>query len=469
MHLSQELTAQYSVAMMPSGRIIPLNQHPPQVKSAYVLYWMQAAQRAQANHALCFASQEADRLGLPLLTLFVLSEYPQATPPQYRWMLAGLRQTAAILQDAGIGFLLRRGNPLDIVLEVASQAALVVVDRSPSRWAVSLKKSLAELARTRVVEVDGESLIPEALASPKQEWSARTLRLKIDGAIDGYAQEPVPEVPTPHARYSRAHGIGADLYTAFDGQTKPAYQGDRSPEQVLRAEPGEMAALVTLEHFVTNKLDSYDFARNDPTKDGTSSLSAYLHFGHISPLVVIKAAREADSPGFPAFREQCIVRRELCRNFTRYRHADYDSWEGLPAWSRSTLEAASLERRTYNYSRAQFEAAETHDTYWNAAQEQLVRSGTIHNYMRMYWGKMLLAWSANPQDAFSTALYLNDRYALDGRDPNGWAGIGWCFGLHDRPWPHQPFFGTVRAMSSKGLRRKFDADQYARTWCKIRS
>lgn len=451
---------------MSTSRIIPLNGQAIRSKAAYVLYWMQAAQRANANHALSYASMEADRLGLPLLTLFVLADYPEASSPQYRWMLSGLRQTAGKLADAGIGFSLQRGNPFDVVLEACNQAAILVVDRSPSRWSVSIKTNLAEAAGIPVVEVDGESLIPEALASPRQEWSARTLRLKIDGAIDSYAQEATPRVPTPGIRHTLRINEGLNLFSAFDGPCMPAYTGDRSPEQLFNAEPGETAAIASLERFVARRLDSYDIDRNDPNKEGTSGLSPYLHFGQISPLLVIKAAREADSPGFPAFKEQFIIRRELCRNFTRHRQADYDGWDGLPAWSRATLESARLERRAYLYTRRQFEASDTHDPYWNAAQEQLVRSGTIHNYMRMYWGKMILAWSADPQEAFHTAIFLNDHYALDGRDPNGWAGVGWCFGLHDRPWPRQTAFGTVRAMSSAGLRRKFDADAYARFWAR---
>lgn len=447
-------------------RIIPLNRHEVNPKASFVLYWMQAAQRASANHALFYAAMEADRLGLALHSVFVLSEYPKATTPQYRWMLQGLKKTASALRDAGIAFYILQGDPLTTMIEAAGEAALVVVDRSPSRWSVSIKQGLALSIQTRVVEVDGESLIPEAIASPKQEWSARTLRLKIDGAIDSYAQEHILPVPTPRIACETSLSQEESLFSAFDGPVCPTYPGDRSPEQSLTQAPGEEAALATLEDFVARRLDIYDTARNDPCKDATSHLSSYLHFGHISPLVVIRTAREADSPGYPAFREQCIVRRELARNFTRYRQADYDAWEGLPAWSRSTLDSSLLDKRAYTYTLSQFEASDTHDPYWNAAQEQLVRTGTIHNYMRMYWGKMILAWSANPKDAYSTALHLNDRYALDGRDPNGWTGIGWCFGLHDRPWPRQAVFGTVRAMSSAGLRRKFDIDVYARTWNK---
>ncbi len=455
--------------MIDAERITALNRCEIRAGAGYVLYWMQAAQRAGCNHALWYAASEADRLGLPLVVLFVLADYPSATAPHYRWMLAGLRKTAATLRDAGIGFRLRRGEPLGLVAEAAKGAALVVVDRSPARWSVSVKTALAAHTVVAVFEVDGESVIPESVASPKQEWSARTLRLKIEGAVASYASRSLPPVPSPQRSAARVHVPGDEvaesaLFSAYDSPQKAAYPGDRSPEQAFQCESGETAGNSRLESFMQNRLDRYDDDRNDPLKEGSSGLSPYLHFGMVSPLAVIAAARARGGPGYPAFVEQLVVRRELCRNFVRFRTLDYDAWEGLPAWSRAALESAAADKRAYLYTRQQFEVAATHDPYWNAAQEQLVRSGTIHNYMRMYWGKMILAWSAAPKEAFATALYLNDRYALDGRDPNGWAGVAWCFGLHDRPWPARPVFSTVRSMVATGLKRKFDADAYARTW-----
>lgn len=466
--------------MIDKERITALNGRGIRNGAAYVLYWMQAAQRASCNHALWYASAEADRLGLPLVVLVVLADYPSATAPQYRWMLAGLRETAAALRDAGIGFRLRRGAPLAAVAEAAEGAALVVVDRSPARWSVTAKAALAAQSGVAVIEIDGESVIPEVVASPKQEWSARTLRLKIEGAVASYASRPLLPVPSPRHSAARIKVAGdgtpgrekseeSILFSAYDATPKPAYPGDRSPEQVFLCAPGEAAGQARLESFVQDRLDRYDGDRNDPLKDGSSGLSPYLHFGQVSPLAIISAAYAHGGPGYPAFAEQLVVRRELCRNYVRYRPLDYDAWEGLPAWSRAALESAAADKRAYLYTRQQFEAAATHDPYWNAAQEQLVRSGTIHNYMRMYWGKMILAWSAAPREAFSTALYLNDRYALDGRDPDGWAGVAWCFGLHDRPWPARPVYSTVRSMVAAGLKRKFDADAYARTWAPVKS
>ncbi len=456
----------YTTRMIEAERITILNGEEERRGGGYVLYWMQAAQRARCNHALWYAASEADRLGLPLRVLFVIADYPAATAPQYRWMLAGLRGVAADLRDAGIGFSLRRGDPLTTLGAAAGDAALLVVDRSPARWPSSLKAAAAVSLGVRVVEVDGESIVPESVASPKQEWSARTFRLKVAAAVSSYASRPLPPVPTPRVPVARERAAADEdrLFACFDAAPPPEYPGDRSPEQRFALAPGAAAAEERLRLFVDTKLDAYDGDRNDPVKDGTSGLSPYLHFGQISPLAVIAAARRRGGPGYPPFVEQLAVRRELCRNFVRYRRADYDAWEGLPAWSRAALESHEGDSRAYVYGPDRFEAAATHDPYWNAAQEQLVRTGAIHNYMRMYWGKTLLAWSATPREAFATALRLNDRYALDGRDPNGWAGVAWCFGLHDRPWPSRPVFGTVRSMTVSGLKKKFDADAYARAW-----
>ena len=451
--------------MIEAERIEYRNDKSIAQKAACVLYWMQAAQRAQDNPALAFACAQADNLGLPLAVVFVLADYPSATAVHYRWMLAGLKEVAAVLRSAGIKFAIQRGRPEEVVTRAARKAALLVCDRSPSRFAVGARQMLANTLPIPVIKVDGESVIPERVASPKQEWSARTFRQKTSGAIEVYAAAPPLAVPVPKKDGTHLDIPTDDsLFEAFSGPIRPAYDGDLAPMQVITTAPGPAAARDRLHQFVTRRLDTYDEDRNDPLQEGTSGLSAYLHFGQISPLAMLRAARRHGGPGYPAFAEQLVVRRELCRNYVRYRPQDYDAWSGLPAWARATLEAAAADRRQYTYSRAQFEAAATHDQYWNAAQRQLLRTGTIHNYMRMYWGKMILAWSADPRTAFETALWFNDHYALDGRDPNGWAGVAWCFGLHDRPWPTRPVYGTVRSMVAAGLRRKFDADAYARVW-----
>jgi deoxyribodipyrimidine photo-lyase len=447
--------------MIEPERIRNLNLGQPATTPAYVLYWMQAAQRTDDNQALWHAASEADRLGLPLLVLFVLGDFPDASANHFRWMLQGLAGTAAKLHDAGIAFSIQRGDPAVIVARMSSRAALVICDASPHRWARSARVRLTAEISVPVVEVDGESIIPVRLASTKQEWAARTIRPKISAALGVYLDSPSLPVRTPR-KSARHLDVPSDdgLFNAFG---KPVVVVDPTGKSGY-PQAGALAAETRLKSFLEHGLDSYDDNRNDPNLAGTSCLSPYLHFGQLSALAVARAARAHGGPGLPPFLEQLVVRRELCRNFAYYRPADYDAWSALPSWAIRTLGDHTDDQRDYLYTSSDFETAATHDPYWNAAQNQLISTGTIHNYMRMYWGKMILAWTRNPQVAYVIALGLNDRLALDGRDPNGWAGVAWCFGLHDRPWPQRAVFGTVRSMSAAGLKRKFDADAYARTW-----
>jgi deoxyribodipyrimidine photo-lyase len=213
-----------------------------------------------------------------------------------------------------------------------------------------------------------------------------------------------------------------------------------------------------------DKLRRYSTERNEPSANATSGLSPYLHFGHISSLQVALAVRDFASEHklmADEFLEELIVRRELAFNLAR--HCDgLDSLDALPKWARETLAKHARDRRDPMYTRDEFERARTHDQLWNAAQTELLLFGKIHGYYRMYWGKKIIEWSHSPEDALATMIYLNDRYALDGRDPSGYANILWCFGLHDRPWPERPIFGTVRSMSYEGMRRKTDVDAYVR-------
>jgi deoxyribodipyrimidine photo-lyase len=224
---------------------------------------------------------------------------------------------------------------------------------------------------------------------------------------------------------------------------------------------GGSEASKRLADFSKNKLSAYPELRNDPIIDFLSNLSPYLHFGQISPVQVALEVLSADATDAAkeAYLEELIVRRELAINYAHFSQ-NYDSFEGLPDWSKLTLEKHKTDSRQYLYTVEELERGETHDPYWNAAQNQMRITGKMHSYMRMYWGKKILEWTKTPQDAFKTCLYLNDKYELDGRDANGFTGVAWCFGKHDRPWKERPVFGTVRFMNANGLRRKFDADKY---------
>ncbi|MCZ2845589.1 MAG: deoxyribodipyrimidine photolyase, partial [Candidatus Bathyarchaeota archaeon] len=235
---------------------------------------------------------------------------------------------------------------------------------------------------------------------------------------------------------------------------------DKGIKKVPNFQGGNSVAKKHLEIFLKNKLDKYDELRNDPSLDFLSNMSPYLHFGQISPLYIALKVQDIESPGKNAYLEELIIRRELSINYIFYNH-NYDNLNGLPAWSKETLRQHEKDQRDYIYSKSELENAETHDPYWNAAQNEMKLKGKMHGYMRMYWGKKIIEWSQSPQKAYKIALHLNDKYELDGRDSNGYTGIAWCFGKHDRPWKERKIFGKVRYMSAGGLERKFNIEKYA--------
>jgi deoxyribodipyrimidine photo-lyase len=239
---------------------------------------------------------------------------------------------------------------------------------------------------------------------------------------------------------------------------------DKSVKPVDRFTGGSNQAKRFLKDFLENKIQNYTSQRNNPNMDSTSNLSPYLHFGQISSVYIALETMKIKN-GSEEFLEELIVRRELSRNFVFY-NEEYDSIKGVHNWARESLEKHKSDMRKYIYSKEEFEKAETHDEYWNAAQRQMVKTGKMHGYMRMYWGKKIIEWTKTPQEAFNIALFLNNKYELDGRDPNGFTGVAWCFGKHDRPWVERPIFGKIRYMNANGLKRKFNADAYAERYKK---
>ncbi|MFW9805556.1 MAG: deoxyribodipyrimidine photolyase, partial [Candidatus Thorarchaeota archaeon] len=228
---------------------------------------------------------------------------------------------------------------------------------------------------------------------------------------------------------------------------------------VIRFQGGTKAARETLEKFIRFDLDVFGTQRNDPSNDRLSNMSPYLHFGQISPIEIAIEVLKTNSPGSESYLEELIVRRELSMNFVFF-NSNYDNIECLPKWAKETLDLHALDPREYVYSYSELERAETHDPYWNAAQKEMTRFGKMHGYMRMYWGKKILEWTDSPEEAYTICITLNDKYELDGRNPNGYAGVAWCFGKHDRAWKEREIFGKVRYMNENGLRRKFDIEKY---------
>lgn len=428
----------------------------PEKSGRFVLYWMQAAQRTRYNHALLYAIARADALGVPVVTVFGLtSDYPEANARHYAFLLEGLGAARRNLEALGIPLVVLRGAPDDAALALAEDAALVVADGATLRIQRAWRARVAARASCSVEEVETESVVPVRTAYPREAWSAAVLRPRIRAALPRFL---APLEIRPPVR----DGLGLDLGVSFDVTAQGALEAlgvDASVPPVAWISGGEDAARERLDGFIDERLAGYATRRNEPAENHVSHMSPFLHFGHISPIEIALAARARRGPDSDAFVEELVVRRELSFNFCAY-NPRYDAYDGLPDWARATLAKHARDGRPVTYDAATLDAASTHDPYWNAAQREMVVAGKMHNYMRMYWGKKILEWSATPADAFRTALALNNRYELDGRDANSFAGVAWCFGKHDRPWAERPIFGTVRYMAASGLERKFDIDAY---------
>jgi len=422
----------------------------------YVLYWMQASHRTEDNPALRYAVERADQAHLPLFVYFGLWQtYPEANLRHFRFMLEGLTEVAHSLESLGIRFILRIEPPDKGVLNFLKDATIVIVDRGYLRQQQLWYPAVAERCPCPLIQVEGNVVVPVEVASQKEEYSAATFRRKVTYHVDRFlhpAKTASPKRSSP----------GLDLPT-LAGETTEAILSqltiDRSVPASAIYKGGTAEANRRYEEFLDKRLSGYADNRNDPGGEGGSEMSPYLHFGQVSPVTLAVLAQEHGGGGTPAFLEQLIVRRELAVNFVRY-NDHYDSFSSLPAWAQKTLALHHADPREFGYSLNELERAETHDPYWNAAQQEMVKTGKMQGYMRMYWGKKVLEWSRTPEEAYSTALHLNNKYEIDGRDPNGYAGVAWCFGKHDRPWGERPIFGMVRYMNSKGLTRKFEMDQY---------
>lgn len=425
----------------------------------YVLYWMQRAQRTVFNHALEFAIAEANRLDLPIVVGFsLMNDYPEANERHYAFMLEGLREVASDLAARGIGFTLRHGAPARVISSLAADAALLVCDRGYLRHEKAWRSAVATASTCPVIEVETDTIVPVDQVSDKAEVAARTIRPKITRRIDDYLQ-PVETAEPKHASLARAPA--SDFEARDVAGTLRRLSLDRRAGLVRRFTGGAAQARQQLDAFIDNRLDRYAELRGVPTAGAASHLSPYLHFGQVSPLEIALRVRKeaADKTSAQSFLEELIVRRELAINFVNFT-PDYDAFAALPGWARRTLAAHAGDKRPALYGTDQLEEAATADPYWNAAMKEMMLTGYMHNRMRMYWGKKIIEWTERPEEAYRRALALNNRYFLDGRDANSFANIGWIFGLHDRPWPERPVFGTVRTMTAEGLRRKFDIAAY---------
>lgn len=429
----------------------------PDPEGACVVYWMQRAQRGTDNSALDLAVEAANLLGKPIVAFFALKPSPGANLRHYSFLAQGIPGLAEALERRRIGFILRR-SPEHSFQRFCKELrpALVVGDENPLRGPELLRQKAAETLRVPFWTVDADVIVPSRVLG-KAQYAARVIRPRLNKLLQEFLvpyKNPMAKISWKRPRGLACFSPGADLLRGW-----PI---DRSVQAVSGFKGGSREAHKRLKEFLRRKLASYPRLRNHPEDDGTSGLSPYLHFGHISSSVVALAVERSDAPqaAKDAFLDQLITWRELSVNFARF-NPNYDGFECAEPWAHRTLADHAGDPRPVRYSERQLENAETHDALWNAAQRQMVDQGWMHNYLRMYWGKKILEWTRSAAQAYEVAVRLNDKYELDGRDPNGYAGIAWAIvGKFDRAWPERPIFGKIRYMSMASTVRKFDSKKY---------
>jgi deoxyribodipyrimidine photo-lyase len=451
-------------------RVTLLNNKEPNNDGKYVLYWMQMSKRAHSNHALNTAIRVANERRVPLVVYEGLKfYYPWASDRFHAFIMEGVNEKRKEFAKKGIRyfFYLQKDDksPKNTVAQLAKDAVLMITDDYPCFIIPKHNRTVAEKSSIPVYAVDSNGIIPMSRFE-KEEYAAYTIRPKIKRILEEYLRPMKDE-----SVVIKADGLKIDCPdTLFDDDEIPKLVSECDIDHSVGISGyyrgGTLAGKARLEKFISEILKDYDGARNKPERDGSSRLSAYLHFGFLSALEIALAAKNADAPqeAKDAFLEELIVRRELSFNFTKF-NDKHDSLECLPNWVQQTMREHINDDRQYLYSLEQLEAAETHDELWNAAQREMVETGGMHNYVRMLWGKNVIAWTKSYEEAFSILEHLNNKYCLDGRDPNSYAGILWCFGKHDRPWMERPVFGTIRYMTSGSTGKKFDSKKYIQ-WTK---
>lgn len=448
-----------------SERVRLLNEKSANNYGKYVLYWMQMFKRAEYNHALNFAIRQANERKLPLVVYEGLKfYYPWASDRIHTFILEGVEEKRAAFERLGIRyvFYLQKDetSPKQTVARLAADAALIVTDDFPCFIIPQHNEAIARKAEIPVFAADSNGVIPMSRFE-KEEYAAYTIRPKIKKILPEYlkpfAEEKIIvragdlKVDCPETAVTKKNIAGLVSQCAIDHSVKPSfiYHG------------GTANGRKRLKKFLAEILENYTQTRNKPEKDGSSRLSSYLHFGFLSPLEIALAVGEADAPkdAKDAYLEELIVRRELSYNFTKF-NKKYDSLESLPAWVQQTMRKHIDDARAPVYTLEQLEDGKTYDELWNASQREMVVTGEMHNYVRMLWGKNVIGWTRSYEEAFAILEHLNNKYCLDGRNPNSYAGILWCFGKHDRPWMERPVFGTMRYMTSGSTGKKFDSKKY---------
>ena len=425
-----------------------------------IVYWMNRDMRLEDNWALLYAVDWARSTKRGLIVVYNLESRYEGGRARHAWFkLEALKELAERAHERSLSFTVIAGErSLEQMIKAMHswKVAGWVTDACPLRIAKTWQRKVDAALRVPAVEVDAHNVVPYWIASPKLEFAAYTLRPKIHAHLKAFLTD-IPSFTTEGLARVALPRID---WRAVEEVCAPDNEG------IHWITPGAKAAHRAMRTFIDEGLASYDEDRNDPTKEGQSDLSPWLHYGQLSAQrVAWEVQRSHASLGNrEAFLEELIVRRELADNFCAYQ-PHYDTFEGFPAWAQKTLERHRHDRREYVYTRKVWEQAETHDLLWNAAQRQLVQTGKMHGFMRMYWAKKLLEWSESPEEALKIGIALNDAYELDGRDPNGYAGLAWSIGgVHDRAWGERPVFGMIRYMNAAGCKRKFDTEAYIRRW-----
>ena len=448
-----------------SERVQLLNDKSENKKAKYVLYWMQMFKRTTHNHALKFAIEQANERNLPLVVYEALKfYYPWANDRIHTFILEGVAEKREAFAKLGISYVFYlqkdKHSPKQTVKKIAKDAALIVTDDFPCFIIPDHNAAIVKQPNISVFAVDSNGIIPMSKFE-KEEYGAYTIRPKIRKILDDYfvpfeeekikIKQPDLEVDCPDTIFNEKNiaELVAECDIDHSVQPSPIYQG------------GTKNGRKRLKKFIEEILPNYDQSRNKPEIDGSSRLSSYLHFGFLSSLEIAFAVKESDAPNASkdAYLEELIVRRELSYNFTRH-NKNYDSLKSLPDWANKTMREHIDDQRPITYSLEQLERAETYDELWNATQREMVETGEMHNYVRMLWGKLVIEWTNSYEEAFAILEHLNNKYCLDGRNPNSYAGILWCFGKHDRAWQEREIFGKLRCMTSNSTGKKFDSKKY---------
>ena len=423
-----------------------------------VLYWMVRDKRAVDNWALIAAQKHAITHKIPLIVCFqYIGKFSNANIRQYKFLFEGLKETLQILQSHNIPLFLIQGKAEIKIPELIKKfhVGAIFTDFSPLN--IYKRRLNKVLSKTNIpfYQVDAHNIVPIWEASDKQEYAAYTIRPKILSKLNNFLVE-YPKI-TKHPFSINNHPAKIEFENIYQG-----LEIDNSIKELDWIVPGESAAIDTLHSFIENKLIDYDEKRNNPNFQQLSNLSPYIHYGQISAQRIALELVQFDNAD--SFLEQCIIRRELSDNYCYY-NEKYDDYNGFPEWAKKSLNEHWNDPREYIYNKEEFENSATHDNLWNAAQNEMKTKGKMHGYMRMYWAKKILEWSNNPESALQIAIDLNDKYSLDGRDPNGYTGIAWSIGgVHDRPWFERPVFGKIRYMNLNGCKKKFDTENYIRLY-----